>query len=192
MEADWEFDIAADAALIDAHWAGHVDLQQDLPSVHGLSETAQLPALASVLVQLNGSRSALWTSKCDVWVEEEFDPDELDAAPGSAAFSLACYIDLLSRDSTHWTTPDAVADWCRRVRSDLEAQPLRQCRADFVIRTAAFQNGNYGFGITAYVIGCGVSPDEARESLSTALRAFAQTTVALSNSSKYNEDIVGE
>lgn len=188
MEADWEFDIAADAAVIDAHWPGLVDLQRDPGAANRLSEAAQLPALAKALIQLNSSNSNIWTSKCDAWPEQEFDPDELDAPYDAAASSLGCYIDLLQRDPAQWSSPDAVAEWCLRVRDALRNQPLRQCRADLVIRAAALSESDFGFGITAYIIACGADAAEAAGVLSRALIVFARTAVALGNSSKYNEN----
>ena len=192
MEADWEFDIAADASVIDAHWPGRVDLLQDPGAAHRLPEAVHLPALAEALEQLNLPASNVWTSKCDVWSDEPFDPDELDAPAGAASCSLACYIDVLPREAGQWGTPDAVADWCRSICVALQDQPLRQCRADLVIRSAALREGEFGFGVTAYVIACGDSRTDAAGVLSRALDEFAQTVVALSNGSKYNENIAGE
>ena len=40
MEADWEFDIDPEAAAIDAHWTGHVDLLRDPEAAYRLPEAA--------------------------------------------------------------------------------------------------------------------------------------------------------
>jgi hypothetical protein len=192
MEADWEFDVAADAAVIDAHWPGLVDLQRDPEAASRLAEAEHLAGLAGALVQLNSQSSTLWTSKCDVWADQPFDSDELDSPTEAAACSLACYIDLLPSDSSHWSTPDAVGDWCRRMKIELRSQHLRQCRADLVVRAAALSHADFGFGVTAYLIACGSDPAEAAGVLSRVLGVFAETAVALANGSKYNENIAGE
>ena len=81
MEADWEFEIGDGAPIIEAAWAGFVDLRRTPERVNELPEVAACPFLAESLVQLNASGSPVWTSKCDFWPEveqDDFDPDELN------------------------------------------------------------------------------------------------------------------
>ena len=42
MEADWEFEIASDAPVIDAAWTGFVDLKLQPERVTEISELSQL------------------------------------------------------------------------------------------------------------------------------------------------------
>jgi hypothetical protein len=172
MEADWEFEIATDAPVIDAAWSGYVDLRAHPESASKLPEVEPLPALASALALLNGADLPVWTAKCDVWEPEAFDPDELDAPPQAASRALACYIDLLP-SSEAWSTLDAIAGWCRELCIGLRARPLRQCRADFVIRRAFLTPEQASFGITAYLTACGATAIAAAESLSSALALVA-------------------
>lgn len=172
MEADWEFEIAPDAPLIDATWFGYVDLRTHPEIASRLPEAQMLPALASTLITLNAANSPVWTAKCDVWEPEAFDADELDAPPQSAAQALSCYIDLLP-SAACWCTPAEVADWCRELCTALRAQPLRHCRVDLVIRTAVSSPRDTGLGVTAYVTGCGVTRADAKEALSPALTVLA-------------------
>jgi hypothetical protein len=177
MEADWEFEVGGDATVpvIDAQWAGFVDLRQSPERAWQLPEAAQLPALAEVLAKLNEASSPVWSSKCDVWPHlepDEFDPDELDAPPGCAC-AMGCYIDLLHRIDRQWAEPDKAAADCKHVCGLLSAVPLRCCRVDLVIRRAIITPELMSLGITAYLTSCSRSDAEAAVALQAALEAFA-------------------
>jgi hypothetical protein len=177
MECDWEFEIAPDAPVIDGAWSGHIDLRTHPELAVGLAEADDLPALANALSSLNASDSPVWTAKCDVWEPEAFDPDELDASE-DATQAIACYIDLLP-SADLWPTMDAVADWCRRICAAMRARPLRQCRADLVIRRSFLAADQTGLGITAYLTACAAGNSGARESLAAALALFVDSAQTL-------------
>jgi len=179
MEADWEFEIAPDAPVIDAAWSGFVDLRLDPRRAFELPETVEVPGLAETLGRLNGPAAPVWTAKCDVWAPTEFDPDELDAPLEAGREVLACYIDLLPGDEQMWPTLDAVADWCRSSCAALRGQVLRQCRVDLVVRRALLTPDRTGLGVTAYLVGCGTNGSAAAGALTTALRAFADAVCSL-------------
>jgi hypothetical protein len=184
MEADWEFEVGGDAPLIEALWPGFIDLQRFPERAPQLPEACELPTMAEALARLNGVGSQVWTSKCDVWTvtdRDEFDPDELDAPPGSETHAIACYIDLLPRNddspnNLQWSSPEMTEDICKLVCSLLGAVPLRCCRVDLVIRRAFIapdrMADGMGFGLTAYLTACGPSPAEATLTLQVALAAF--------------------
>jgi hypothetical protein len=177
MEADWEFAIAAQADLaapvIVAAWPGFVDLRGHPRRTADIPEAAHFPALARALVQLNSPASPVWTAKCDVWIPDAFDPDELDAPPFQAHHALACYIDLLPRSDQQWTFPLLIENSCRHVCGILHAIPLRNCRADLIVRRAIVAPSEQTLAITAYLTACGRSPSSARRNLSRALAAFS-------------------
>ncbi len=176
MEADWEFEIGGDAPVIEGYWPGLVDLRQAPEQARHLSEAAQFPALSDALVKLNAAASPVWTSKCDVWPlidSADFDPDELDAPPESAAHGAGCYIDLLPRCDRQWPTPDVAATACKRICELLHAVPLRCCRVDLIIRSAFVTPDVDDLGITAYLTACGASRADAARALRDALDAFA-------------------
>jgi hypothetical protein len=176
MEADWEFEVGGDAPVIDAYWTGLIDLRSAPERACELPETAQLPALAAALTKLNAAASPVWTSKCDVWPHleaGEFDPDEMDAPPGSAAHAMGCYIDLLPGRGLKWISPDLAAAECKRVCGFLCAVPLRCCRADLIIRRAFITPERMELGITAYLTSCGESSAESARTLQAALAVFA-------------------
>jgi hypothetical protein len=171
MECDWEFEIAPDAPVIDGAWLEYVDLRKHPERASRLREVGALPALAEALARLNTEGSPVWTAKCDVWVPESFDPDELDALPGQGTAALACYIDLLPV-AGRWPAIDAIGEWCRELCVALRARPLRQCRADLVIRRAFLSPDQSSLGITAYLTACGATTDNAQGALSSAISIF--------------------
>jgi hypothetical protein len=196
MECDWEIEIASDAPVIDATWEGYVDLRTNPERVTDVAETAQFPALIEALLRLNNASSPVWTAKCDVWPLEVFDPDELDSDRDSSESALGCYIDVLQSDGQVWSTHDAIANWCRRLCLNMRGRPLRDCRADIIVRRACKQGESMGLGITAYLSACGPTPIEAAKALSNALKVLADSILAVDafdeNPSKYNGIIVGE
>jgi hypothetical protein len=176
MEADWEFEIGGDAPVIDANWAGLVDLRADPELALGLPETAELPALAFALKALNSAGSPVWTSKSDYWPAlqpADFDVDELDGPRGAAVHGMGCYIDLLPRVADAWSLPQQAEAVCSSLCETLRQVRLRSCRVDLVVRRASFADGRNDMGITAYITACGRTPTAAKGALAEALAAFA-------------------
>ena len=174
MEADWEVEIGGDAPVIDATWPGFVDLRQESGRVVTLREVSALPSLANALARLNAAGSPVWTSKCDVWEEDTFDPDEMDAPASNRASALACYIDLLPVSDDEWRIPDQVIDACKATCARLHQVGLRRCRVDLIVRRA-FTAKDCPYAITAYLTACGATLEEARTNLGAALRAFVDS-----------------
>jgi hypothetical protein len=175
MEADYEFEVGGNAPVIEAHWAGFVDLRRSPERAGELPEAAQFPALAVVLPKLNTVESHVWTSKCDFWPHlepNEYDPDELDAPPGCAIHAMGCFIDLLPNGDQQWTLPAQAEKTCKRICGLLNAVPLRCCRIDLVIRRAFITSELMNLGVTAYLTACGESPAAAATTLEAALAAL--------------------
>jgi hypothetical protein len=178
MQADWEFELGSGAPVIEAGWSGFADLRLDPRRAFLLPEAAQFPALAQVLLRLNAAASPVWTSKCDFFpslAHGEFDADELDAPPASAAHAVACYIDLLPRSDEKWRAPEKIEPECRALCARLHTIPLRYCRVDLVIRRALIAPCSNNLGITAYLTACGPTPADAVSALEAALAAFADS-----------------
>src|SRR5437868_6718061 len=134
MEADWEIEIGSDAPVIEARWAGFIDLRAEPGRVGELAECNQLSGLADALVQLNAKRSPVWTSKCDVFdpnlidvnnPNKSIDPDEFNSLPQEAQHAVAVYIDVVARDSLRWQLPSDAERDCRTACDQLRQIPLR-------------------------------------------------------------------
>jgi hypothetical protein len=191
MEADWEVEIGGDAPVIQVRWSGFIDLRLSPERAPQLPEAAQLPALADSLIRLNASSSPVWTSKCDVWHPDTFDPDELDAPPGELNCFIACYIDLLPRADLRWLDPAQAVAACRTLCAHLRAATLRRCRADLIVRQASIAPGLVDVGVTAYFTACGLTPAAAAAALASALGAFVDSLETLAAPARalqsYNE-----
>jgi hypothetical protein len=180
MEADWEFEIGGDAPVIEAWWAGLVDLRRSPASVVEISEAAELPTLGEALIRLNAATSPVWTSKCGLWADGagQFDADEFDAPAGGTAHIHGCYVDVSARGEEQWQSADALAAACKSWSAKLRKLPLRSCRVDLVVRRAFTAPERMGLAVTAYVTGSGSTASEARASLEAALVAFADVLCA--------------
>jgi hypothetical protein len=181
MEADWEIEIGGGAPVMDAHWAGFVDLRQEPGRVATLPEVFELPVLADALVRLNAAESPVWTSKCDVWEAAGFDPDEMDAPQGKVHFALSCYIDVLPRTDRKWRSPEQAAVACKTLCEQLRDVPLRSCRADLVVRRAHTTKETDEYGVTAYLTACGSTLVAARTALGAAVGVFADSILSQDN-----------
>jgi hypothetical protein len=176
MEADWDVEIGPGAPIIEACWAGFVDLRRNPNLARQLPEAAQFPLLANSLIRLNRADSPLWTSKCDLWPlldPGELDPYEMESTPQQALHGVACYIDLLPRDTQIWLDADSAIAWSKSVCSRLRQTPLNSCRTDLIVRSANLSPQQTGVGITAYLSACGPTPHQANRTLGSALAHFA-------------------
>lgn len=173
MEADWEIEVGGEAPIIDAYWAGLIDLRARPEQAKHLPEAAEFPPLAETLMRLNARSARIWTAKCDVWRVDEFDPDELEASSDAALHGVACYIDLLPAGNDQWLNLEAAADWCKQVSGALHGQVLKQARADLVLRRALLRDDQWRFGCTVYFQGCGKTEPEAFAVLASVLMLFA-------------------
>jgi len=194
MEADWEVEIGPGAPVIDAEWSGFIDLRRTPGRIGEIAEVQQFPALAEVLLRLNGPHSdldaitstavwgsSIWTSKCDFWTLEQCDPYEMDATFKESIVGFGCYIDVLSRDELVFAELNSIEEWARDQVSRLRKIACRCCRADLVIRRA-FSSTGEGFGITAYISSCGEDTGTARAALDAALTVFANEVGTIASS----------
>jgi hypothetical protein len=125
----------------------------------------------------DGRNRIIWTSKSDLWVLNsslnEWDPDEMDAAPENSVAGLGCYIDMLPREPDDFSGLNRVEAWVRAKVGRLRQITVRCCRADLVIRRAVIGDVD-GFGVTAYLSACGADRRAAEETLGFALAVLTQ------------------
>jgi hypothetical protein len=171
MEADWEFEVGGGAPVIEARWAGFVDLRRQPERIKEIQEAAAFSPLAALLRALNGANSPLWTAKCDLWEPEAKDLGGTQAGMHSA---LACYVDLLPLAGKVFAQAEQAEGFCREWVARLAPVPLADCRVDLIIRQAIAGEAE-GLGVTAYLSAMGSDHAAAHKALAATLDAFAAT-----------------
>ncbi len=185
MEADWAVEIGARLPMIDADWAGFVDLRSDVGAVDSIPETAAEPVLRDALITLNAADSPVFTSKCDLWAltPAEIDPDEFGCgATDLLPEGFASWIDVIARDRAVFDSFEQHEAWVRRSTDRLRTAPVLHGRVDLVVRSAVAA-ASEGFGITLYAAGCGVDTQAARAAWGEVLRAAVAATMKESRAS---------
>jgi len=179
MEADWEVEVGGGAPVIEALWAGYVDLRQSPERVEEIAEATAFPALGRLLLALNGADSPVWTAKCDVWEPEEAELGavELESRERVAQVvalprcALACYVDLLPREGNVFAQWKQAEDFCREWVARLAAFTLPGCSANLIVRQAIAGEAE-GFGITAYLSAESGDHTASAEALAATFSAF--------------------
>jgi hypothetical protein len=172
MESDWEVEVGGGAPVIEARWAGFVDLRENPERMTEIAEAVSFPALGGLLLALNGAESPVWTAKCDLWEpEQEALGGTADAGVNAA---LACYVDVLPRDGEVFTTLEQAEGFCRNWVGRLRDAPGLRGRVELIVRQA-FAGEAEGFAISAYLTGAGADRAAAAVALRLAMPALAGT-----------------
>lgn len=178
MEADWSVEVGPQLAVIDAGWPGFIDLRASRDSVVQIPETKGHQALREVLLALNAPESPLFTVKCDAWElkSSEIDPAEFDCTPADAQMGVACYVDVLARETAIFGVFARHEAWAQAVAVRLREFAFGCGRVDLVVR-GAHAGGQEGFGITLYAAGCGEDSKAAHAAWGAVLRAAVAATI---------------
>lgn len=183
MLTDWSAACGAEDPVLVVPWASPdgtlqwVDLREDPYAVNDIVEAEDHPALLAALRSLNGSRSPVFTAKCDVW---PMDADELDAMRDEmlldeevAGAGLVSYIDLLWRERATFASRHRMEQMLHKLDRLLTELPYSLAAAELTMRPAVTDLGTVaeGFAITLYVKGIGVDETEAAQRWDEALRA---------------------
>jgi hypothetical protein len=197
MEADWEVKIGGGAPVIDALWAGFVDLRRSPERIGEIAEAVAFPALARLLLALNAAGSPLWTAKCDLWkpIGKESAEAGVVLADRTPPAALACYVDLLPVEGVVFGSWQAAETFCRAWVAGLTPIPLPECTAELLVRQAIADTAE-GFGVTAYLSAAGTDDLLAGNALEAAMTAFAGaipiTAPPIMDGSKLQLKSVGE
>jgi len=171
-------EVGPQLAVIDAGWPGFIDLRASRDDVVQVSEAKCNEAVREALLALNAPESPLFTVKCDLWELEssEVDPAEFDCTPADAQKGVACYVDVLARETAIFAVFARHEAWAQAVAVRLREFAFGCGRVDLVVRSA-HAGGREGFGITLYAAGCGEDSKAAYAAWGGVLRAAVAATI---------------
>jgi hypothetical protein len=183
MLSEWSAECGADDPVLVVPWSSPdgalhwVDLRDNPDALDTIAEADEYPALLASLRALNGTRSPVFTAKCDAW---QMDSDELEGLradlmldPEVAEAGFVSYIDLLWRDRGTFISRPRMEGLLYRIDRMAADMPHSLAKLECVLRPAvADLDGAVaeGFAITVYVKAAGVDETEAAERWDAALR----------------------
>ena len=184
MLSEWSAECGTDDPVLEVPWSSNdgslhwIDLRDNADALDLVSEADEYPALLASLRALNGTRSPVFTAKCDGWV---MDADELEAMrldllldDEVAGAGFTSYIDLVWRDRAVFTSRHRVEGMLYRLDRVAGDLPYSLAKLECVLRPAVVELDGAvaeGFAVTLYVKAVGVDEAEADERWDTALRA---------------------
>ncbi len=184
MLSEWSAECGADDPVLVVPWQSPdgplrwVDLRDNPDALDAIAEADEYPALLACLRALNGTRSPVFTAKCDAW---PMDLEELETLRAElmvdeevAQAGFTSYIDLLWRDRATFLSRHRMEGVLYRIDRLASELPHSLAALECVLRPAVVDlDGGAvaeGFAITMYVKAAGVDASEAVERWDAALR----------------------
>lgn len=192
MVVEWSVECSADDPVLVVPWstaeagadlnpatADFVDLRENPYEMDQIPEAEQNPPLMQALRALNAGRSPVFTAKCDAWVLDSEELDQLqlqlDLSPESpdAKTGFASYIDLVWRDRTIFASfhqSEQLLHRLERLAAPID-EPL--VMMDCVLRPALVDltGPQEGFAVSLYVKALGPNLPAAKQAWGSALEA---------------------
>lgn len=187
MLFDWSAACSPDDPLLVIPWDDpdsglhFVDLRADPDALDDIPEAEQHPALLASLRALNGTRSAVFTAKCDVWPADQDELAALEAElalePALAAAGQVSYIDVVSRDRALFTSFHQQQHLLNRLERRLAPLDHPLALAEAVVRPAFLDLGQpqEGFALSLYVKAAGPDAQAAVGHWAAALASLTAT-----------------
>jgi hypothetical protein len=186
MLSEWSAECAADDPVLVVPWSDpsdlsgnrrFVDLRENPYDLDHLPEAEQHPPLMHALRALNAARSPVFTAKCDAW---PLDADaleqlrlELDATADDAPAGFGCYIDILWRERSIFTSYHQQEQMLHRLSRHATLLHQPYAMLDCVIRPALVDitGPQEGFAVSLYIKALGHDARTAEENWASALDA---------------------
>jgi hypothetical protein len=197
MVVDWSVECSVDDPVLVVPWSGaeataevadtvgdntvadFVDLRENPYDMDQIPEAEQNPPLMQALRALNAGRSPVFTAKCDAWVLDEDELEQLrsqlDLAADrrDAAAGFASYIDLVWRDRAIFASfhqSEQLLHRLQRLAAPIE-EPLAML--DCVLRPALIDltGPQEGFAVSLYVKALGPDSGAAKAVWGSTLEA---------------------
>jgi hypothetical protein len=189
MVADWSVECSADDPVLVVPWSveestaragGFIDLRENPYDLDHIYEAEQNPPLMQALRALNAPRSAVFTAKCDAWVLDSEELEQLrlrldvpDNDHEAALAGFASYIDLIWRERSIFASFHQNEQLLHRLAR--LAAPIDQSAAmlDCVLRPAMVDltGPQEGFAVTLYIKALGHDLPSAKQEWGLALEA---------------------
>ncbi len=183
MLSEWSAECGADDPVLVVPWSSPdgalhwIDLRDDPDALDAIAEADEHPALLASLRALNGTRSPVYTAKCDAWPMDLGELESLRADllldPEVAQSGFSSYIDQLWRERSVFTSRHRMEGMLYRIDRMAAELPHSLAKLECVLRPAvADLDGAVaeGFALTMYVKAAGVNEIEAAERWDAALR----------------------
>ncbi len=183
MLSEWTAECGTDDPVLVVPWSSPdgslawVDLRDDPDALDHVHEADEHPALLAALRALNGTRSPVFTAKCDIWT---MDVDELAAMqadlllePYQAQSGITCYIDLLWRERSVFASRARTEQMLYRLDRLAGELPQTLSKLEWIVRPAVLDlDGSVreGYAVTLYVKAVGTDEQEAHDRWDAALR----------------------
>lgn len=187
MLADWSAECTAEDPVLVVPWkapdssAAFVDLRANPYDFEAIPEAEQYPPLMRALCALNAARSPFFTAKCDAWLleQQEFENLKLnlDPAPGEESpqlgFGFASYIDLVARADALFSSFARQEQMLRKLTRLAARLDHPHAVLDCVLRPALddLECPRQGFALSLYVKALGADLQAAVDAWSAALSA---------------------
>lgn len=195
MDADWSVELGSEDPVLEVPWAApggeprYLDLRACPDRLNEVEETRRFPELAELLRQLNGTRGALESVKCDAWNTTEM--EEAEEIFG-AAHKVGSYCDVIFREDGARFSFEHHERFVRRLCTLLRQVPEIPASTEFIVRRAVFRGteGREGFCISAYVFGYGTDEQAARRQWEIALRLAGNAMIQAGSGKAESPDIL--
>ena len=183
MLAEWSVECSAEDPVLVVPWkdpdgsAAFVDLRANPYDFDDIPEAEKYPPLMQALRALNATRSPVFTAKCDAWLLDEDELEQLqlnlDVEPADGPAGFASYIDMVWRDRSAFVSFHQHEQWLRRLAR--LAAPLggQMAGLDCIVRPALvdLEGPQEGYAFSLYVKALGSCPQAALDEWGVALDA---------------------
>ena len=193
MVADWSVECSAEDPVLVVPWsaaeagastsstcADFVDLRENPYDLDQIPEAELHPPLMQALRALNAPRSSVFTAKCDAWILDSEELDELrrhldisEDDHESATTGFASYIDLVWRDRSIFASFHQSEQLLHRLARLAEPVDQPSAMLDCVLRPAMVDltGPQEGFAISLYIKALGPDAYTAKQLWASALEA---------------------
>ncbi|HEV8523768.1 MAG TPA: hypothetical protein VGQ71_04660 [Terriglobales bacterium] len=193
MQADFAVELGADDPHLEVPWVSpdgrsrYYDLKQRPELLLQIAEASRNREMGEFLTAINSPGCMLESAKCDTWLSNELNEEELIFG---ASWKFGSYVDLIFADCRPRLVFTAHENFAGRICGLLKRAPEISAAAEFIIRRCYYQaevmsttsaaGPQEGFYFTLYLSGYGDDEDEARQRWGIGLKLAENALLQLS------------